>query len=74
MARGFDPIALRYLYATAHYRTRLNFTFDALRSAQRGLGRLRERLLEYDRAERANAMSGPRLSTSATSTQRWLTM
>jgi cysteinyl-tRNA synthetase len=50
MARGFDPIALRYLYATAHYRTRLNFTFDALRGAQRGLGRMRERLLELDRA------------------------
>ena len=50
MARGFDPIALRYLYATAHYRTRLNFTFDALRSAQRGLGRLRERLIEYELA------------------------
>ncbi len=49
VARGFDPIALRYLYATAHYRTRLNFTFDALRGAQRGLGRLRERLLEVDR-------------------------
>lgn len=48
-ARGYDPIALRYLYATAHYRTRLNFTFDALRAAQRGLGRLRERLLELDR-------------------------
>jgi cysteinyl-tRNA synthetase len=48
VARGFDPLALRYLYATAHYRTRLNFTFDALRAAQRGLGRLRERLLEYD--------------------------
>jgi cysteinyl-tRNA synthetase len=51
MARGFDPMALRYLYATAHYRTRLNFTFDALRSAQRGLGRLRECLLEYDQAD-----------------------
>jgi cysteinyl-tRNA synthetase len=49
MARGFDPIALRYLYATAHYRTRLNFTFNALRGAQHGLGRLRERLLELDR-------------------------
>ncbi|CAG0931976.1 cysteinyl-tRNA synthetase [Thermoflexales bacterium] len=53
MARGFDPIALRYLYATAHYRTRLNFTFDALRGAQRGLGRMRERLLEIDRASGA---------------------
>jgi cysteinyl-tRNA synthetase len=48
VARGFDPLALRYLYATAHYRTRLNFTFEALRGAQRGLSRLRERLLEYD--------------------------
>jgi cysteinyl-tRNA synthetase len=48
--RGFDPIALRYLYATAHYRTRLNFTFDALRGAQRALGRLREGLIELDRA------------------------
>ena len=51
VARGFDPLALRYLYATAHYRTRLNFTFDALRGAQRGLGRLRERLLEYERVQ-----------------------
>jgi cysteinyl-tRNA synthetase len=51
IARGFDPLALRYLYATAHYRTRLNFTFDALRAAQRGLGRLRERLLEYAHAQ-----------------------
>jgi cysteinyl-tRNA synthetase len=51
ITRGFDPLALRYLYATAHYRTRLNFTFDALRAAQRGLGTLRERLLEYDRAQ-----------------------
>lgn len=50
MARGYDPIALRYLYATAHYRTRLNFTFDALRGAQHALGRLRERLLELDRS------------------------
>jgi cysteinyl-tRNA synthetase len=53
VARGFDPIALRYLYATTHYRNRLNFTFDALRSAQRGLGRLRERLLEQDGADGA---------------------
>lgn len=50
MARGFDPIALRYLYATAHYRARLNFTFDALRAAQHALGRMREWLIELDRS------------------------
>jgi cysteinyl-tRNA synthetase len=50
IVRGFDPLALRYLYATAHYRTRLNFTFDALRGAQRALGRVREMAIEFDRS------------------------
>ena len=40
-ARGFEPLALRYLYAMTKYRTRLNFTFTALRAAQTGLRRLR---------------------------------
>ncbi|MDZ4719731.1 MAG: cysteine--tRNA ligase, partial [Roseiflexaceae bacterium] len=40
-SRGFEPLALRYLYATTHYRSRLNFTFGALRAAQTGLNRLR---------------------------------
>lgn len=39
--RGFDPLALRYLCATAHYRTRLNFTLQSLKAAQKGLDRLR---------------------------------
>lgn len=40
-ARGFDPLALRYFYTTAHYRSRINFTFTALRAAQTALERLR---------------------------------
>src|SRR5439155_2932672 len=40
-ARGFEPLALRYLFTTAHYRTRINFTFTALRAAQTALRRLR---------------------------------
>src|SRR2546430_13163949 len=40
-ARGFDPLALRYFYTTALYRSRLNFTFRALQAAQTSLGRLR---------------------------------
>ena len=43
-ARGFDPLALRYLVASAHFRTRLNFTVPSLRAAQRGLTRLRAHL------------------------------
>jgi cysteinyl-tRNA synthetase len=41
-ARGYDPLALRYLCATVHYRHRLNFTFDSLRAASVGLDRLRQ--------------------------------
>jgi cysteinyl-tRNA synthetase len=40
-ARGFEPLALRYLYAMTKYRARINFTFTALRAAQTGLRRLR---------------------------------
>ena len=40
-ARGYEALALRYLYTQAHYRSRMDFTFRALRVAQRSLGRLR---------------------------------
>jgi cysteinyl-tRNA synthetase len=40
-ARSFDPMALRYFYTTAHYRSRINFTFTALKAAQTALEKLR---------------------------------
>jgi cysteinyl-tRNA synthetase len=39
--RGFDPLALRYLYLGAHYRSALNFTWESLEAAQHALLRLR---------------------------------
>ncbi len=39
--RGYDPLAYRYLCLTAHYRTQLNFTWDALDAAATGLDRMR---------------------------------
>jgi len=39
--KGFDPIALRYFYMSAHYRAFLNFTWDALAGAQKSLDELR---------------------------------
>jgi cysteinyl-tRNA synthetase len=39
--RGYDPLAYRYLCLTAHYRSQLNFTWDALDAAATGLDRLR---------------------------------
>ena len=39
--RGFDPLAYRYLVLTAHYRSKLVFSWEALEAAQTALGRLR---------------------------------
>jgi cysteinyl-tRNA synthetase len=43
--RGYDPLAYRYLCLTGHYRSQLNFTWDALDAAARGLDRLRQGFL-----------------------------
>lgn len=39
--KGFDPLALRYLYLTAHYRDPLNFTWKSLKASQVALEKLR---------------------------------
>ncbi|MDQ3691485.1 MAG: cysteine--tRNA ligase [Chloroflexota bacterium] len=38
---GHEPLAFRYLALTAHYRSKLDFTMDALHAASSGLARLR---------------------------------
>ena len=45
--KGYDPIAYRYLCLTAHYRSQLNFSWDALDAAATALQRLRKRLNNY---------------------------
>ncbi len=44
--KGYDPIALRYFFMQAHYRSKQNFTWEALDAASTALGRLRERVTE----------------------------
>lgn len=43
--RGFDPMALRYLILTAHYRSKMNFTWDSLQAAQKSYNTLKEHML-----------------------------
>jgi cysteinyl-tRNA synthetase len=38
---GYEPLAFRYLALTAHYRSKLDFTDDAMHAAASGLARLR---------------------------------
>lgn len=41
LEKGFDPLALRYLFLTAHYRDKLNFTWKSLEAAQNALTKLK---------------------------------
>ena len=40
VSKGFSPLALRYLYMTAHYRTPQNFTWSSLAGAQSAYDKL----------------------------------
>jgi cysteinyl-tRNA synthetase len=44
--RGFDPLSYRYWLLTAHYRSPVDFTWEALESAQNAFHKLKNRLLE----------------------------
>lgn len=39
-AKGFDPLSLRFFFLHAHYRTKLNFTWEALQNSQNSLRKL----------------------------------
>lgn len=39
--RGFDPLVLRYFFQSAHYRSKQNFTWEALKSAKESLAKLK---------------------------------
>lgn len=43
--KGYDPLAYRYLCLTAHYRTPLTFSFEALDAAQTAYNRLKEHVI-----------------------------
>ncbi|OGH15297.1 MAG: cysteine--tRNA ligase [Candidatus Levybacteria bacterium RIFCSPHIGHO2_01_FULL_37_33] len=46
--KGSDPLSFRYLTLTVHYKSKMNFTFEALSAAQTALNNLREIVLAYD--------------------------
>lgn len=44
---AIDPIAFRYFCLGAHYRSKLNFTWEALQGAQNGLQKIKRWVIEY---------------------------
>lgn len=55
LEKKFDPLALRYFYLQAHYRSKQNFTWEALKSAQTAYKRLQGVVQELQ-AERGEAI------------------
>lgn len=49
--KGIEPLAYKLFCYTAHYRTKLNFTFNGAYSAQKALNRLRESYLKHSSGE-----------------------
>jgi cysteinyl-tRNA synthetase len=50
-ARGFEPLDFRYLMLGAHYRSKLNFTWDGLEGAKRALAGIRELIVRDAKCE-----------------------
>lgn len=49
--KEFDPLSFRYLTLTAHYRDKLNFTWESLEAAQNALNNLREIIREWPNSD-----------------------
>lgn len=55
--KGFNPLALRYLYLNASYRDPLNFTWEALQSAANALERLNTQIVSFREERERNVLS-----------------
>ncbi len=49
--RGFDPVAYRYFCLGAHYRSKINFTWEALEGAQNALKKIQRWVLEHKKGQ-----------------------
>lgn len=60
--KGIDPLALRYFYLTSQYRKELNFTWEAVGSAQKSLIELRAQISGIkDKVSERNTLSREKL-------------
>lgn len=60
--RGFPPLSFRYLCLTTHYRSKLNFTWEAISSAQNALKNLYEKVGEIRQKKGVAKLGGEALT------------
>ncbi|MCD6094315.1 cysteine--tRNA ligase [bacterium] len=71
--RGFDPLAYRYFCLNAHYRSKLFFSWEALRGAQNSLENLYEKIREIRENYSSNSISR-NLSSVRTYSKKFLNL
>jgi cysteinyl-tRNA synthetase len=54
--KGFEPLSLRYLFLTSHYRDKMNFTWKSLSAAQAALNNLRELVVNLRQVGESESM------------------
>jgi cysteinyl-tRNA synthetase len=52
--KGFNPLSFRFLCLQTHYRKKMNFTFESLKSAQKALNSIYEKISEKTLKEEKN--------------------
>jgi len=52
LGKGYDPVAIRYLLLSTHYRQQFNFTFEGLEAAKGAVERLRNFMRRLQDADR----------------------
>ncbi len=53
--KGINPLAYRYLVLSAHYRQKLNFSWESLKSAEKSLHKLYAQYLAFKSAKKSTA-------------------
>lgn len=67
--KGYEPLALRYLFLTAHYRTKMNFTYQSLDAAAEAytklksiaadwMGKKERTVISEEKLQKLNKLSG----------------
>jgi cysteinyl-tRNA synthetase len=56
--KSINPLAYRYLVMTAHYRKKMEFSWESLQSAQTGLDNLYEKFLEFKKEKKIGVPFG----------------
>jgi cysteinyl-tRNA synthetase len=61
-AKGFEPLALRYLFLTGQYRVSQNFTWESLQNAQQGYRKLKTLMADFYHNNERTSLSDEKLS------------